>query len=111
MQAFTAQLVFFLLCLCGTDPSETTSGHYIGGVLALEARMQAHSAQLVCLRLFCLGMYPTFKSGNSAGHSMGGALASVAAGSHADAVSTAFLMDPVDWDYASNRVSATYLPR
>lgn len=47
----------------------------------------------------------------SAGHSMGGALASVAAGSHANMVSTAFLMDPVDWDYMSNRVSASYLSR
>ena len=42
---------------------------------------------------------------------MGGALASVAAGVHADMVSTAFLMDPVDWDYMSNRVSASYLSR
>lgn len=42
---------------------------------------------------------------------MGGALASVAAGSHADSVSTAFLMDPVDWDYMSTRIGAQYLAR
>ena len=42
---------------------------------------------------------------------MGGALAAVAAGSNPDVVTTAFLMDPVDWDYMSNRVSASYLTR
>ena len=44
-----------------------------------------------------------------AGHSMGGGLAAVAAGSHADTVTTAFLMDPVDWNLGSNRVDSQYL--
>lgn len=44
-----------------------------------------------------------------AGHSMGGGLAAVAAGSHPAAVTTAFLMDPVDWNFESNRVDSQYL--
>ncbi len=46
-----------------------------------------------------------------AGHSMGGGMAAVAAGSHPSAVSTAFLMDPVDWNLESNRVDSQYLTR
>ncbi|KAL3135985.1 hypothetical protein ABBQ32_007025 [Trebouxia sp. C0010 RCD-2024] len=46
-----------------------------------------------------------------AGHSMGGGLAAVAAGSHSEAVTTAFLMDPVDWSFGSDRVSSQYLTR
>ena len=40
---------------------------------------------------------------------MGGGMAAVAAGSHADEVATAFLMDPVDWNLESNRVDSQYL--
>ena len=87
----------------------TTAGHYPDETLALQALMQAQKTRLVCC---CLGgTCLIFHCGICAGHSMGGALASVAAGSHADTISTAFLMDPVDWDFASNRVSATYLTR
>ena len=46
-----------------------------------------------------------------AGHSMGGGLAAVAAGSHPADVTTAFLMDPVDWNFESNRVDSQYLTR
>ena len=42
---------------------------------------------------------------------MGGGLAAVAAGSHPDNVATAFLMDPVDWNFGSNRVDSQYLTR
>ena len=42
---------------------------------------------------------------------MGGGMAAVAAGSHPTAVSTAFLMDPVDWNLESNRVDSQYLTR
>ncbi len=42
---------------------------------------------------------------------MGGGMAAVAAGSHPSAVSTAFLMDPVDWNLESNRVDSQYLTR
>lgn len=42
---------------------------------------------------------------------MGGGLAAVAAGSHPDAVTTVFLMDPVDWSFGSDRVSSQYLSR
>lgn len=38
-------------------------------------------------------------------------MAAVAAGSHPSAVSTAFLMDPVDWNLESNRVDSQYLTR
>lgn len=38
-------------------------------------------------------------------------MAAVAAGSaDAEAVATAFLMDPVDWNLESNRVDSQYLP-
>ena len=46
-----------------------------------------------------------------AGHSMGGGLAAVAAGSHPTDVATAFLMDPVDWNFESNRNDSQYLTR
>ncbi len=42
---------------------------------------------------------------------MGGGTAAVAAGSHPSAVSTAFLMDPVDWNLGSSRVDGQYLTR
>ncbi len=42
---------------------------------------------------------------------MGGGMAAVAAGSHSTPVSTAFLMDPVDWNLESNRVDSQYLTR
>ena len=42
---------------------------------------------------------------------MGGGLAAVAAGSHSGDVATAFLMDPVDWNFGSNRVDSQYLTR
>ena len=45
------------------------------------------------------------------GHSMGGSLAAVAAGSYPQTVATAFLMDPVDWSFGSERVSSQYLSR
>ena len=38
-------------------------------------------------------------------------MAAVAAGSHPAAISTAFLMDPVDWNLESNRVDSQYLTR
>ena len=38
-------------------------------------------------------------------------MAAVAAGSHPSAVSTAFLMDPVDWNLESYRVDSQYLTR
>ena len=37
---------------------------------------------------------------------MGGGLAAVAAGSYPDYIATAFLMDPVDWNFESNRVDS-----
>ena len=42
---------------------------------------------------------------------MGGGMAAVAAGSHPSAVSTAFLMDPVDWNLESSRVDSQFLTR
>ena len=38
-------------------------------------------------------------------------MAAVAAGLHSNAVTTAFLMDPVDWNLESNRVDSQYLAR
>nr|QOL01211.1 putative extracellular protein TR9_019 [Trebouxia lynnae] len=56
--------------------------------------------------------YSKFAEGLAlAGHSMGGGLAAVAAGSHSGDVATAFLMDPVDWNFGSNRVDSQYLTR
>ena len=40
---------------------------------------------------------------------MGGGLAAVAAGSHPQQVASAFLMDPVDWSFGSDRVDSQYL--
>lgn len=44
-----------------------------------------------------------------AGHSMGGALASIAAGDHASVVKSVFLIDPVDYTPGSSRSSPAAL--
>eukprot|EP00884_Botryococcus_braunii_P010432 jgi/Botrbrau1/19390/Bobra.0338s0020.1 len=46
-----------------------------------------------------------------AGHSMGGGLASMAAGSHRHRVDTAILFDPVDFSFLDDHVSKVYLKK